>query len=73
MKLFNEIKEISEEWFSGRNDEWLKSQISYRNMTKLDMTMGQIKHIGHFMYHSDAIFRENGIETGEYLDYFGKE
>jgi hypothetical protein len=29
----------------GKNDEWLKFWISYRNMTKFDMTMSQIKHI----------------------------
>jgi hypothetical protein len=42
-------------------------------MTKLDMTMGQIKHIMYHIGHCDAIFRENGIKTGEYLDYFGED
>jgi hypothetical protein len=31
----------------------------------------QIRHIIYHVVHCEAIFRENGIEPNEYLDYFG--
>jgi hypothetical protein len=69
---FIEVKEITEKWFSGKDDNWLKSSYKlYNKITNYDMTEGQIRHIMYHVGHCEAIFRENGIKTGEYLDYFG--
>jgi NOL1/NOP2/fmu family ribosome biogenesis protein len=69
---FNEVKIMAEEWFFGKNDEWLKSPYKiYNKITNFDMTIGQFKHIMYHIGYCEAIFRENGIETGEYIDYYG--
>jgi len=71
-KCFNEIKETAEKWFNGKDDNWLKSPYKiYDKITNFDMTEGQIRHIMYHVGHCEAIFRENGIKTGEYLDYYG--
>jgi len=72
IKCFNEIKEVAENWFKGKDDNWLKSPYKiYDKITNFDITEGQIRHIMYHVGHCEAIFRENGIKTGEYLDYFG--
>jgi hypothetical protein len=48
-KYCNEVKQLVNKWFEGKDDNWLK-----------------MYHIGH----CEAIFRENGIKTGEYLDCY---
>ena len=69
---YNEIKEIVEKWFNGKDDDWLKSPYKiYDKINNLDMTIGQIKHMMYHIGYFEAIFRENGIKTGEYLEYFG--
>ena len=74
MKCCIEAKEASEKWFAGKDDEWLKltSKI-YDKLTNLDIITMQIRHIMYHIGHCEAIFRDNGIETGEYLDYMGKD
>jgi hypothetical protein len=72
IKCFDETKEIVEKWFYERDDNWLKLPYKiYDKVTNFDITMGQIKHIMYHIGHCEAIFRENGIKTGEYLDYYG--
>ena len=68
-----ETKEFVEKWFNGKDDNWLKlpSKI-YSKMTNNDVMLGQITHLMYHIGHCDAIFRENGIETGEYLGYYGE-
>jgi hypothetical protein len=66
--LYNETKETAEKWFEGKDDDWLKKPL-YNKMTNLDNTTGQLRHIMYHVGHCEAIFRENGIKTGEYLDY----
>jgi hypothetical protein len=64
-----EIKEIAEKWFNGRDDDWLKlpSKI-YNKATNNEAALMQIKHIMYHVGHCEAVFRENGIETGEYIN-----
>ena len=73
-----ETKEIAKNWFKGKDDDWLKlfffKNPPYKNLEKLknnDVIVDQIRHLMYHVGHCDAIFRENGIETGEYLDYYG--
>ena len=66
----NETKKTAEKWFEGKDDDWLKMPL-YDKMTNFDNTTGQLRHIMYHVGHCEAIFRENGIKTGEYLDYFG--
>jgi hypothetical protein len=74
-KCFSEAKEFAEIWFAEKDDNWLKlsSKISgYTHLTNYDtMANWLIMHNMYHVGHCDAIFRENGIETGKYLDYNG--
>lgn len=69
-KLCNETKEIVEKWFEGKDDNWLKNPL-FNTFTNFDNTTGQLRHIMYHIGHCEAVFRENGIVTGEYLDYWG--
>jgi hypothetical protein len=67
-----ETKEIVEKWFDEKDDDWLKLPYKpYNKITNFDITAGQIRHLMYHIGHCEAIFRENGIDTGEYLDYYG--
>jgi hypothetical protein len=71
-KCCNEVKEIAEKWFAGKDDDWLKSPYKiYDKINNFDQTVGQIRHIMYHIGHCEAIFRENGIKPEEYLDYYG--
>jgi hypothetical protein len=72
IRCCKETKEVAEKWFTGKDDNWLKSPYKiYEKMTNFDITEGQIKHLMYHIGHCEAIFRENKIETGEYLEYYG--
>ncbi|GHT61775.1 hypothetical protein FACS1894109_20540 [Spirochaetia bacterium] len=72
IEFCNESKNIAEKWFDGKDDKWLNSpSAKYKKMTNFDVMMGQIKHMMYHIGHCEAIFRENKIKTGEYLDYYG--
>jgi hypothetical protein len=68
-KCCKDAKEMGEKWFYGRDDNWLKlpSKV-YNKITNFDNMEMQIKHLMYHVGHCEAIFRENGIKTGEYLD-----
>ena len=68
--LFNETKETAEKWFEGKDDDWLKKPL-FDKVTRFDNTTGQLRHIMYHAGHCEAILREHGIKTGEYLDYWG--
>jgi len=68
--LCNETKKTAEKWFEGKDDDWLKKPL-FNKFTNFDNTTGQIRHVMYHIGHCEAIFRENGIKPGEYLDYFG--
>jgi hypothetical protein len=70
-KLCDETKEAAEKWFAGKDDNWLKG-IMFNKFTNFDNTMGQLKHIMYHIGHCEAVLRENGINTGDYLDYWGE-
>ncbi|MDR1748387.1 MAG: hypothetical protein LBR47_04945 [Spirochaetaceae bacterium] len=67
----NETKETAEKWLDGKDDEWLKMPFAVFKINNFENIEAQIRHIMYHVGHCEAIFRENGIETGEYLDYFG--
>ena len=71
-KFCHDTKEIADKWFSDKDDNWLKlpSKLSDK-VTNYNLMIGQIKHMMYHIGHCEAVFRENGIETGDYLDYFG--
>jgi len=68
-KFFNETKEIAEIFFNGKDDNWLKlpSKI-YNKVTNHEAILTQIRHIMYHVGHSEAIFRKNEIDVGEYLN-----
>jgi hypothetical protein len=68
--LCKETKETTEKWFAGKDDNWLK-KILFGKMTNFDNITGHLRHIMYHIGHCEAIFRENGIKTGEYIDYWG--
>ena len=69
-KCGNDAKVIGENWFKGKDDDWLKLPSKIHNkITNLDVIIGQIKHMMYHIGHCEAIFRENGIKPGEYLDF----
>jgi hypothetical protein len=64
-----ETKEIAERWFNGKDDNWLKlSSEIYNEVTNNEAVLMQIKHIMYHVGHCEAVFRENGIEAGEYIN-----
>jgi hypothetical protein len=64
-------KEIAKKCFSGKDDNWLKLPWEKHNkVTNFDMLESSIKHLIYHIGHCEAVFRENGIKTGEYLDYY---
>jgi len=68
-ECFNRTKEAVEKWFAGKDDDWLISPCKINTgITNFDITEGQIRHIMYHVGHLEAIFRENGIKTGEYLE-----
>ena len=69
-KFCNETKEIAEKWFNGKDDNWLNLSSSiYNKVTNHEAMLTQIRHIMYHIGHSEAIFRGNGIEVGDYLDW----
>ena len=68
--LCDEAKETAEKWFKGKDDDWLQKPM-FNNFTNFDNTTGQLRHIMYHIGHCEAILREHGVTTGEYLDYFG--
>lgn len=69
-KLCQETKEVAKKWFAGKDDNWLKTPL-FNTFTHFDNTIGQLRHLMYHIGHCEAIFREYGIEAGEYLDYWG--
>jgi hypothetical protein len=70
--ICNKSKNIAVKWFDGKDDNWLNLPYNnYKKITNFDATIGQIKHIMYHIGHFEAIYREAGIKTGEYLDYYG--
>ena len=68
-----ETKKFVEKWFAGKDDNWLKLPSKlYNKMTNNDVMIGQITHLMYHVGHFDAILREAGIKTGEYLGYYGE-
>ena len=68
-----ETKEIAEKWF--KDDNWLKlfyfKNPSHKNLEKItnnDVIVEQIRHLMYHVGYCEAIFRENEIKTGEYLE-----
>ena len=63
-------RKAGEQWFSGKDDDWLKlpSKI-YDKITNFDVMIMEIKHVMYHIGHCEAIFRENGIKPGVYLDF----
>jgi hypothetical protein len=70
-QICNETKETTEKYFTGKNDDWLRKTL-FQNYTHFDNITNQLKHIMYHIGHCEAIYREYGIKTGEYLDYFGE-
>ena len=70
-ELFDKTKETAEKWFDGKDDEWLKMPFAVFKINNFENIEAQIRHIMYHAGHCDAIFRANGIQTGDYLDYFG--
>ena len=69
-KFCSETREIAEKWFNGKDDNWLKLSSNFPNkVTNHETILAQIRHIMYHVGHSEAIFRENGIEAGEYIDW----
>jgi len=68
--LCNETKETAEKWFEGKDDDWLKKPL-FNKLTNFDNTTCQLRHLMYHIGHCEAIFREHGIKTGDYLDYYG--
>ena len=67
--FFNETKTAVEKWFTGKDDDWLVSPYRiYPKITNFDIIEGQIRHVMYHVGHLEAIFREHGIKTGEYLE-----
>ncbi len=69
-QLCDETKAAAEKWFEGKNDDWLEKPL-FETFTNFDNTTTQLRHIMYHVGHFDAVLREQGIKTGEYLDYWG--
>ncbi|AEF83305.1 hypothetical protein [Leadbettera azotonutricia] len=62
-KCCNETKEVVENWFSGKDDEWLKLPYKIHNeWTNLYATLGQIEHMMYHIGYCDGIFKEHGMK-----------
>jgi len=61
-----------ESLFEGRPDEWLLSP-SHANprITCFDVILGQIRHLQYHAGHCDAVLRERGIRTPDWIEYCG--
>jgi hypothetical protein len=69
----NIVKEISNIFFSDKDDEWLgSSSIIYDKIKNLDVIFMQIRHIQYHVGHCNSILRENNREAVEWLDYYGE-
>jgi hypothetical protein len=68
--LFRETKRTAEKWFNGKDDDWLKKPI-FNTFTNFDNTLSHLRHLMYHAGHCEAIFRENNIPPGDYLDYLG--
>jgi hypothetical protein len=74
MECCNETKKTVEKWFAGKDDDWLKSPYKiYSKITNFDQTNSQIKQLMYHIGHCEAIFRENGIKTGDFWTMMDKD
>jgi len=70
-----ETKEIAIKWLNGKDDNWLKLLFfnnppeTLEKFTNSDVIIEQIRHVMYHVGHCNAIFRENGITTGEWKYY----
>lgn len=72
VKYINETRRIAEQWFAGKDDDWLKLPNKLiSGITNMDMAVGQIRHLMYHTGHCDAILRDNGIQPAKYIDYCG--
>jgi len=64
------VRETTEKWFDNKDDEWLNESSKIMNaITNMDVIIMQIKHAMYHIGHCEAIFRENGVKSGEYIDF----
>lgn len=69
----NAVKEISGEFFTDKDDEWLGAKsVIYGKIKNLDVIFMQVRHIQYHVGHCNSILRENNREAVEWLDYYGE-
>jgi arsenate reductase-like glutaredoxin family protein len=69
-KVCSETKDIAEKWFNGKDDNWLKLSSKICNeITNHELMLTHLRHMMYHVGHCEALFRENGIETGEWIDW----
>lgn len=67
------VKQISEVFFAGKDDEWLgENSIIYHKIKNLDVIFMRIRRIQYHVGHCNSILRENRREAVEWLDYYGE-
>lgn len=63
------VKELCEEFFDGKHDEWLILPSSiYDKLSNIDVIFMQIRHIQYHVGHCDSILRERGLKPAEWVD-----
>jgi hypothetical protein len=69
----NEVKRLCEEFFCGKDDAWLnEDSILFSKIKNIDVVMMQIRHVQYHVGYCNSIFKENGVEPVEWIDYFGE-
>lgn len=69
----NVVKEICNDFFADKDDEWLgRDSIIYNKIKNLDVIFMQVRHIQYHVGHCNSILRENNREAVEWLDYYGE-
>ena len=64
IKGLNDLVDVAEDWFSEKNDEWLKSPYKiYEKITNFDMTIRLFSFIAYHNGYWETIFRENGVKN----------
>ena len=59
-----ETKFFAEKWFNGKDDDWLKQTFKiYDEWQNWEIIVGLVGHLSYHVGYSDAILRENGINS----------
>ncbi|GAB6091692.1 hypothetical protein [Spirochaeta dissipatitropha] len=72
--LLQELHELAAKFFRNIDSAALlaPSEI-YRNITNLDVILGQIRHLMYHIGHCESILRDTGVQALPWIDYFGEQ